>query len=146
MNETLNEMGEEYRPIATRTFKGTRKVGGCARCGDDHEDLDEIAFWRPSEDADGVWRWWATCPTTGDPILIGNRDDIDEKSLERLSDIHVLRISDEGWTIQHPLACRPNLFECESNRIAPASDLAPGYYTMTVDESGEWDITPREGE
>lgn len=45
-------------------------VHHCARCGQDHERLTYTRFIRPVEDTDGtVWDWWATCPTTGDPIL-----------------------------------------------------------------------------
>lgn len=31
---------------------------------------------------------------------------------------HVIEIREDGWTIQHPLACRPNLFDCPVNRAA----------------------------
>lgn len=31
---------------------------------------------------------------------------------------HVIEFRDTGWTIMHPLACRPNLFACEVNRAA----------------------------
>jgi hypothetical protein len=42
----------------------------CARCGQDHEAVEWHKFQRPIEDDDGtVWGYWATCPTTGDPIL-----------------------------------------------------------------------------
>ncbi len=45
-------------------------VGRCARCGEDHRDLDVHTFLRPVVDPDGEWRYWLTCPVTGDPILM----------------------------------------------------------------------------
>ena len=31
---------------------------------------------------------------------------------------HVIEFRENGWTIKHPLICRPNLFDCEVNRAA----------------------------
>lgn len=31
---------------------------------------------------------------------------------------HIVEFRADGWTIQHPLSCRPNLFACEVNRAA----------------------------
>ena len=31
---------------------------------------------------------------------------------------HIIDFRDDGWTIQHPLTCRPNLFACPVNRAA----------------------------
>lgn len=31
---------------------------------------------------------------------------------------HVIDFRDDGWTIRHPLSCRPNLFDCRVNRAA----------------------------
>lgn len=28
---------------------------------------------------------------------------------------HVVRFAEDGWTMKHPLACRPDLFECPMN-------------------------------
>lgn len=43
----------------------------CARCGRDHAALPFLRLQRPMEDADGVdWTHWATCPTTGEPVLM----------------------------------------------------------------------------
>lgn len=53
--------------------KPTRVLGvqNCARCGEDHAELNYVRFVRPIEDDDGtVWAWWATCPNTGDPVLM----------------------------------------------------------------------------
>lgn len=30
---------------------------------------------------------------------------------------HVIEFRADGWTIQHPLRCRPDLFGCEVNRV-----------------------------
>ncbi len=69
---------DDYKSIEKRTDVDgngpNHNTVGCARCGDDHKNLSTIAFFRPILDhKDGLaWRWWATCPTTGDPILIAN--------------------------------------------------------------------------
>lgn len=55
------------------------KIGNCSRCGQDHE-VQPMAFTRPfapPEAAPVVWSKWATCPTTGDPILISERAESD---------------------------------------------------------------------
>ena len=33
-------------------------------------------------------------------------------------DTHTIDVREGGWTIMHPLACRPRLFDCEVNRAA----------------------------
>jgi hypothetical protein len=50
-------------------------VEGCQRCGGTH-DLFAAPLANPSERfmALGI-RWWATCPTTGQPILFGLEGD-----------------------------------------------------------------------
>lgn len=54
---------------------------------------------------------------------------------------HIIDIRPDGWTIKHPLACRPNLFECGVNRAAEQdlgqSDgppVPPGRYEVDADE------------
>ena len=43
----------------------------CARCGNDHAVLMWRKFQRPVELDDGSrMQYWATCPDTGDPILL----------------------------------------------------------------------------
>jgi len=34
---------------------------------------------------------------------------------------HIVQCTDAGWTIKHPLSCRPDLFNCPVNRAAEAS-------------------------
>jgi hypothetical protein len=36
----------------------------------------------------------------------------------RGDDRHIIDLREDGWTIQHPLACRPNLFACLVNKAA----------------------------
>jgi hypothetical protein len=48
----------------------TFSVTGCARCGGDHVELAAVEFQRPPKDEDEEWSHWATCPETGEPILI----------------------------------------------------------------------------
>lgn len=55
---------------------------------------------------------------------------------------HVIELrADFNWVIQHPLACRPNLFDCEVNQAALREDAfpdwAPGRYVCELDEAGE---------
>lgn len=52
---------------------------------------------------------------------------------------HLIQFRPDGWTIQHPLRCRPNLFACEVNRVAgqqidgqPATGL--GVYECDVED------------
>lgn len=62
-----------------------RRVSECARCGEVHDELTATAFERPVDvpEAGGVlWTHWATCPTTGDPILVATSD----APLPRLTD------------------------------------------------------------
>jgi hypothetical protein len=54
---------------------------------------------------------------------------------------HRIELRDGRFTIQHPLACRPNLFECPLNRAAP-DDLAEmptqhyGIYECWLSDNG----------
>lgn len=58
---------------------------------------------------------------------------------------HVIDLRVDGWTIQHPLSCRPNLFACPVNRAAE-NDLtdcpsqAPGRYVCALDDAGRIEI------
>ncbi len=46
-------------------------IGNCARCGQDHKDLEFKLFTDAIEDTDGtIWSHWALCPTNGEPILL----------------------------------------------------------------------------
>lgn len=56
-------------------------------------------------------------------------------------DNHLIDFGAHGWTIKHPLSCRPNLFDCPVNRAAeqqidgePAQ--GPGRYIVTVRDDG----------
>lgn len=46
-------------------------IHNCARCGQNHEDLEFLLFENPIEDTDGtVWNYWSVCPTNNEPILL----------------------------------------------------------------------------
>lgn len=46
-------------------------VRGCARCGEDHEELEFERLQRPIQEDDGRdYTHWAPCPTNGQPILL----------------------------------------------------------------------------
>lgn len=56
---------------------------------------------------------------------------------------HIIEFRDNGWTIKHPLSCRPNLFECEVNRAAERDvDGVPpegvGRYVCGAEEGGRF--------
>ena len=50
------------------------KIRKCARCGEDHEQLEMDAFVRPprvlSNDEVVVATHWALCPKTAQPVMI----------------------------------------------------------------------------
>jgi hypothetical protein len=51
---------------------------------------------------------------------------------------HIIELRDDGWTIQHPLSCRPDLFSCGYNMAArdtPELGQQPnGRFYCTVDD------------
>lgn len=71
----------------TRDVELQNTVGiGCARCGETHENLEVRTFRNPvapAELAPFEWTQWATCPVTGDPILIGVGHATDAAVLEQ---------------------------------------------------------------
>lgn len=54
-----------------------------------------------------------------------------ENSVKALSNDHVVEFQEDGWVMQHPLTCRPNLFACELNNVIKA--LADGIPHVTGD-------------
>lgn len=36
---------------------------------------------------------------------------------------HVIELRADGWTLMHPLSCRPNLFSCQINQAADHADF-----------------------
>jgi hypothetical protein len=66
------------------------------------------------------------------------------RKLDGGPDEHVIDLRDDGWTIRHPLSCRPNLFDCEVNRAAgrmlteQPDDL--GRFVCWVDAEGVFTI------
>ncbi|MHB8867467.1 MAG: hypothetical protein ACYC6T_08170 [Thermoleophilia bacterium] len=53
---------------------------------------------------------------------------------------HIIEFRADGWTIQHPLSCRPNLFDCLVNRVAEQDIEGPpkelGRFPCHLDENG----------
>lgn len=47
----------------------------CARCGEDHDNLVFFALTRPFETTTLNYRYWAPCPTNGQPILCAVYED-----------------------------------------------------------------------
>jgi hypothetical protein len=58
-----------------------------------------------------------------------------------VADVHVIALAERGWTLQHPLACRPDLFKCPVFAAAAAlsvpPDFVPGLYVVDLDDVGE---------
>ncbi|MEU4592903.1 DUF6085 family protein [Micromonospora aurantiaca (nom. illeg.)] len=60
------------------------------------------------------------------------------------SETHVIEIRPDGWTIQHPLSCRPDLFNCPVNRVGEAEmgslncpPAPPGRYECGINDLGD---------
>jgi len=63
-----------------------------------------------------------------------------------ISKNHRIEFRADGWTIQHPLACRDDMFGCPLNRAAedlngPPSDL--GIYECQVGQDGCFEVLGR---
>lgn len=67
----MSEAAERYQ---ARMIAEPEGVAGCARCGGTHETLDWKRFDRPAPSDEGTYTAWATCPTSGDPILFEVRE------------------------------------------------------------------------
>jgi hypothetical protein len=56
-------------------------------------------------------------------------------------DHHIIDLREDGWTIQHPLSCRPDLFACPVNRAAGQALTEPpdvlGRFPCRVGENGK---------
>lgn len=56
-------------------------IKSCARCGGDHEALEFKPFTQLVNAPSGtVYKWWALCPTNGEPILMRVLGDKQERS------------------------------------------------------------------
>jgi hypothetical protein len=52
---------------------------------------------------------------------------------------HVVEFREDGWTIKHPLTCRPALFDCPVNREAERTFVTPqalGRFAISLTEDG----------
>jgi len=61
----------------------------------------------------------AGCHTLARMILAAGYRRVD------LAEGHIIEVRAAGWTIMHPLACRPRLFDCEVNRAAERALIEP---------------------
>lgn len=59
-------------------------IRNCSRCGGEHPELEAHDFTRPVE-INGIppFTRWATCPTNGEPLLLGTSV-VSEETVERL--------------------------------------------------------------
>lgn len=71
--------------------------------------------------------------------------------IERLQgpSFHVIEFRKAGWTIMHPLACRPDLFKCKVNRAAEVQITnAPkklGRFRCDLTEAGQFTVGQAQG-
>jgi hypothetical protein len=54
-----------------------------------------------------------------------------------ISEDHLINFTEDGWTLQHPLSCRPNLFTCRVNKLSSEQITEPptaglGTYAIEV--------------
>lgn len=70
----LSSEGSEFNRGSVRDGE-LRVVLGCARCGQDHYNLPMYRFERSLTLIDEDFTHWATCPLTGDPILVRRVDE-----------------------------------------------------------------------
>lgn len=61
----------------------------------------------------------AGCHTLARMILAAGYRRVD------ITEEHIIEVRAAGWTIMHPLACRPRLFDCEVNRAAERDLTGP---------------------
>jgi hypothetical protein len=83
-------------------------------------------------------------------VEAGDFDDEDEPSpLPDSETEHVVEFREDGWTIKHPLACRPNLFDCAVNRAAGRALQEPpaefGRFACGLAEDGQFVVGDRRG-
>lgn len=54
---------------------------------------------------------------------------------------HLIELRADGWTIKHPLACRPDLFACKVNRASeqdpPPPEVDDGVYRCDANDAGD---------
>jgi len=51
---------------------------------------------------------------------------------------HLVKFDADHWVLQHPLACRPNLFACPLNRVGfPGPPDVLGVYVVGLNDAGD---------
>jgi hypothetical protein len=45
-------------------------ISGCARCGENHKDIEIKEFTNPMGIHDITFYWWTMCPKLNEPILV----------------------------------------------------------------------------
>jgi hypothetical protein len=82
-------------------------------------------------------------------VLGGTRSEVWQAAVDAAEDAmaepHVIELRLGGWTIQHPLSCRPALFACVINRVAKSGAdrlratleiRGPGRYVCDLGRTG----------
>lgn len=73
-------------------------------------------------------------------LAVLGRDEDGEKWRAAEAEGHTATFSEDGYGLQHPPSCRPNLIGCRFNIYLAAQDgpdMDPGEYRMTWND--EWD-------
>lgn len=75
-------------------------------------------------------------------VLLAGVAQVVHQPAEPVDEPHLIEFREDGWTIQHPLRCRPRLFDCPVNRAAEARNIlkspdAVGIYECDANEFGE---------
>lgn len=88
---------------------------GYAAAVDRLRDDDRYRNWWT---ADGAWQHKPTGRYWDAPSRSHLAEYLETVGPSGPRETHIIELRADGWTIQHPLACRPNLFDCPVNRVA----------------------------
>lgn len=72
-----------------------------------------VKAWGPGVGAPG-----AACLSHVADAVLSALADAGYEVVPKGSDHHVIEFREHGWTLQHPLSCRPDLFACPVNHAA----------------------------
>lgn len=103
--------------------------------------------------SDGFESWWehwtksramTGLPIRPDSVKVMCQQAYDRGRAEVLAELgdtteHVIQFRADGWTMRHPLACRPNLFKCPLNKALEKEDWGlerPGFYEVSLGDEG----------
>lgn len=100
---------------------------------------------------DAIWERLPELPEDDRDRLVGEIDELISTASVVVEvaddDGHVVDLRDDGWTIKHPLSCRPHLFDCPVNLAAERDLTEPqrdrGRFACRVDDVGRFVINEK---